>query len=59
MGHAFLFSSKLNDKHVNELITLLKCIKEYIKNPSTKDIAEKHGQSLISFFPIKTFLCKL
>jgi len=58
MGHAFLFCSKSNDKSVDELIALLKCIKEHIKDPSIKDIAEKQGQSLISFFPIEKLLCK-
>lgn len=58
MGHAFVFISKANDKHVGDLISLLKNIKEYIKDPSITDIVEKQGQSLISFFPIEKLMCK-
>jgi len=58
MGHAFVFCSKVNDKHVDDLITLLKQLKEHIKDPSITDIVEKQEQSLISFFPIKKLICK-
>jgi len=59
MGHAFVFCSKVNDTHVDDLITLLKKLKEHIKDPSITDIVEKQEQSLISFFPIKKLICKL
>lgn len=59
MGHAFVFCSKVNDKHVDELIALLKKLKEHIKDPSIIDIVEKQEQSLISFIPIKKVMCKL
>lgn len=59
MGHAFVFCSKVNDTHVDELIALLINIKEYIKDPSITDILEKQEQSLISFFPIEKLMCKL
>jgi len=59
MGHAFVFCSKVSDKHVDELITLLMKLKEYIKDPSIIDIVEKQEQSLISFFPIQKLMCKL
>jgi len=59
MGHAFVFCSKVNDKHVDDLIALLKKLKEHIKDPSIIDIVEKQEQSLISCFPIKTLMCKL
>ncbi|CAI6369395.1 unnamed protein product [Macrosiphum euphorbiae] len=56
MGHAFVFCSKVNDKHVDDLITLLNKLKEHIKDPSITDIVEKQEQSLISFFPIKKLI---
>ncbi|XP_022172751.1 cap-specific mRNA (nucleoside-2'-O-)-methyltransferase 2-like [Myzus persicae] len=56
MGHAFVFCSKVNDKHVDDLMALLKKLKEHIKDPSIKDIVEKQEQSLISFFPIKKLM---
>lgn len=59
MGHAFIFCSKLSDKRIDDLITLLKNIKEYIKDPSITDIVEKQGQSLISLFQIEKLMCKL
>lgn len=59
MGHAFVFCSKVNDKHVDDLIALLNKLKEHIKDPSITDIVEKQEQSLISFFPIKKLICKL
>lgn len=58
MGHAFVFCSKVNDSHVDDLITLLKNIKEHIKDPSIIDIVEKQEQSLVSFFPIQKLMCK-
>lgn len=58
MGHAFIFCSKLSDKRTDDLITLLKNIKEYIKDPSITDIVEKQGQSLISLFKIEKLMCK-
>lgn len=59
MGHAFLFHSKLNDKHLDNLITLLYQIKDHVKDPSITDIVENQGTSLISFFPIEKLMCKL
>lgn len=59
MGHAFVFCSKVNDKRIDDLITLLYNVKEHIKDPSITDIVEKQGKSLISFFPITKLMCKL
>lgn len=58
MGHAFVFCSKGNDTHVDELIALLNNVKEHIKDPSITDIVEKQEKSLISLFPIEKLLCK-
>lgn len=58
MGHAFVFCSKLDDKHFDDFIALLNNIKEHMKDPSITDIVEKQGQSLISFFPIEKLICK-
>lgn len=59
MGHAFVFCSKLNSEFVDDLITLLKNVKEHIKDPSVTDIVENQGQSLISFYSIEKLMCKL
>lgn len=59
MGHAFVFLSKVNDKHVDDLISLLRNVKEHIKDPSITDIVKNQEQSLISFFPIEKLMCKL
>jgi len=59
IGHAFVLCSKINDKRVDGLITLLQDVKEHIKDLTITEIVEKQGQSLISFFPIQKLMCKL
>lgn len=59
MGHAFVFSSKINNDDITDgLIDLLWNVKDHIKDPSITEIIEKQEQSLISIFPIDKLMCK-
>jgi len=59
IGHAFVLCSKINNKRVDDLITLLRDVKEHIKDLTITEIVEKQEQSLIAFFPIQKLMCKL
>jgi hypothetical protein len=58
MGHAFVFSSKINDKSIDDLMSVLYNVKDHIKDLNITEILEKQGQSLLSFFPIDKLICK-
>jgi hypothetical protein len=59
MGHAFIFCSKMNDKCIDDLISMLYDVKAHIKNLNITEIVEKQGKSLLSFIPIDKLMCKL
>jgi hypothetical protein len=59
MGHVFIFCSKMNDKFIDNLISIFYYVKAHMRNLNITEILENLGKSLLSFFPIDKLMCKL